>query len=299
MNVPVSQEDAIFRLSLSNRPFDVDALSEDKRKIKRFLNNNKSRTQSIEPESTQMPIMNPFMLQQAQQLQQQQQQQQQMHLQQQILLQQQQAQQQQQLVQAQQQRQQPQALLHQPLPPSNITITQPHMLIQPPLYDMNAFNGRTLPPNNLSPVPESTTNQSPQPPPLTQASQEFYALFREAGSAFLNSLKLSSNSQFQMSIPGKCLGHSIILPSKVHALTIEPEFPEQLKPEDQNRLSIVILQNNVRLNPPPATNPWTTVPLLKGTNLIKINITANVSQPDSALPEYKSQTYHLFVTQTW
>ncbi|KAI8088285.1 hypothetical protein BDF21DRAFT_491340 [Thamnidium elegans] len=295
--VPISQEDAVFRLSLSNRPFDVDSLSEDKRKIKRFLTNNKSRTQSMEPENSQMPIMNPYILQQAQQLQQQQQQQQQQHqqqmlLQQQILLQQQQQQQQLQRQQLKQQQQQP--LIHQQVPPLTTAMPQPHMLMQSPLYDINAFNGRVLP-NNLSPVPESSAQS--QNSPLNKASDEFYALFSKGG-FFLSGLKLSSNNnqQFDMSIPGKCLGHSIIVPAQVEGLVIQPEFPKELK-EEENRLSIVVLQNNVRLNT--VKDTWTTVPLVKGMNSIKINITANITQPDATLPEYKSQSYHLFITQTW
>ncbi|MBM6385813.1 MAG: hypothetical protein JSY10_17795 [Paenibacillus sp.] len=99
-----------------------------------------------------------------------------------------------------------------------------------------------------------------------------------------------------MSIPGKCLGHSIIVPAQVEGLVIQPEFPKELK-EEENRLSIVVLQNNVRLNT--VKDTWTTVPLVKGMNSIKINITANITQPDATLPEYKSQSYHLFITQTW
>ncbi|MBM6385812.1 MAG: hypothetical protein JSY10_17790 [Paenibacillus sp.] len=135
----------------------------------------------MEPENSQMPIMNPYILQQAQQLQQQQQQQQQQHqqqmlLQQQILLQQQQQQQQLQRQQLKQQQQQP--LIHQQVPPLTTAMPQPHMLMQSPLYDINAFNGRVLP-NNLSPVPESSAQS--QNSPLNKASDEFYALFSKGG----------------------------------------------------------------------------------------------------------------------
>jgi hypothetical protein len=101
-----------------------------------------------------------------------------------------------------------------------------------------------------------------------------------------------------MSIDGEYLGHSIVVPSQIETLVIQPDFPKELKAEE-NRLSITILQNNIRLNTSNAKDEWTTVPLSKGTNSIKINITANVTQPESTVPEYKSQVYHLFVTQTW
>jgi hypothetical protein len=190
LEVPVSQEDAIFRLNLSNRPFDVDALSEDKRKIKRLLTTtNKSRTQSMEPEhhhhNQQIPMPNPYLIQQQQHQQQQslqqqqaqaqaqvQAQQQQMMLQQQMLLQQQQQQQQQ--MQMQQQMQQQQMLQQQqmalPVPPL--------MMMQQPLYDMNTFaSGRS--PSNLSPFSDPN-GQSPRSP-LAKASKEFYALLRNGG----------------------------------------------------------------------------------------------------------------------
>lgn len=279
LGVPISQEDAVFRLSLSSRAFDVDALSEDKRKIKRFLTNNKSRTQSIEPENSQIPMINPYLLQQQQQ--QVQQAQQQMILQQQILLQQQQQQQQ----------------LQQMPPPAQqpMGMPQPQLMMQQPLYDINSFSSRPTPGATLSPLPE-TSVPSPKSP-LGKASKEFYALFRNGGS-FLNTMKLTAlnNEQFTMSIDGEYLGHSIVVPSKVQTLVIQPEFPKELK-EEEGRISITILQNNVRLNT--AKDAWTTVPLTRGTNAFKINITANITQPDSNIPEYKSQIYHLFITQTW
>lgn len=121
--------------------------------------------------------------------------------------------------------------------------------------------------------------------------------------SFLNGMKVSSinhKDQFSISIDGEYFGHSIVVPSQVEALVIQPEFPKELKAEEQ-RLSITILQNNIRLNNNGngSKDEWTTVPLSKGINSIKINITANITQPDSNMPEYKSQIYHLFVTQTW
>jgi hypothetical protein len=158
--VPVSQEDAVFRLNLMNRPFDVDALSEDKRKLKRFLSHNKSRTHSMEPD---------------QQLQQQLQQQQQA-----LLLQQQ--QQQAMLLQQQQQvllQQQQQQLLRQPMP------------LMMPQYDYAAANAATHVVNTAAShvanttansTAISTTDTTTPRSPLPKASKEFYALCQEEAS---------------------------------------------------------------------------------------------------------------------
>ncbi len=150
----------------------MDALSEDKRKIKRFLhnNNNKSRTQSMEPESAQIPMTNPYLLQQQQQQQQAQSQaqQQQMLMQQQILL---------------QQQQQQQMLMQQQMPPPvhpPLGMPQNYIMMQQPVYDINSFNGRS--PSNLSPFTD-TQGQSPRSP-LPKASKEFYALFRNGGKEY-------------------------------------------------------------------------------------------------------------------
>lgn len=108
----------------------------------------------------------------------------------------------------------------------------------------------------------------------------------------------SANSDyFDMNLDGEYFGHSIVVPSSVEALVIQPDFSKEIKAEE-DRLSITILQNNIRLNTS-TKNEWTTVPLIKGSNSIKINITANITQPESTMPEYKSQIYHLFITQTW
>lgn len=116
----------------------------------------------MEPESSQIPMINPYLIQQ-------QQAQQQMLLQQQILL----------------QQQQQQQLLHQQMPPlaqQSISMPQPQMIMQQPLYDINAFTGRSSS-ANISPIPE-TTVQSPKSP-LSKASKEFYALFRNGGKSYV------------------------------------------------------------------------------------------------------------------
>lgn len=116
---------------------------------------------------------------------------------------------------------------------------------------------------------------------------------------FINELKITSphNNTVSMTIDGEYTNHSVCVPSNVETLLIQPELVKALKAEER-RLSITVLQNNIKLNTPTLAE-WQTVPLTRGTNIIKINITANCTKPDSNIPEYKSKTYHLFVTRTW
>ncbi|KAL9560599.1 hypothetical protein PS6_000054 [Mucor atramentarius] len=322
--VPISQEDACFSLDLTSRPFDVDALSEDKRKIKRFLSSNKSRTQSIEPPTDhssaymlhQQQQQNPQQLLQQQVMLQQQQQQQQ------ILLQ----QQQQQILQQQQQQQQRMVP-----PPQQPQMGTPIMMMPPPSLPPPQQPQQAFDPNNnamatsnaaataaaavaaaaaaasavnanhrASPSIFSTDiNQLSPNSPLPKASKEFYATCQNELNLFINELKITSphNTTVNMSIDGEYTNHAVCVPSNVETLTIQPELVKALKAEEK-RLSVTVLQNNMKLNTP-LLSEWQTVPLTRGTNIIKINITANCTKPDSNIPEYKSKTYHLFVTRTW
>jgi hypothetical protein len=100
-----------------------------------------------------------------------------------------------------------------------------------------------------------------------------------------------------MEIAGDYFGHSITVPSKVHTINISPKLPKPLT-DYRGRIHITIIQNNVKLKH--HEDMWTSVPLSRGTqNAIRINITANITQPDSAMPEYTSQAYHLFINQSW
>ncbi|KAF1799619.1 hypothetical protein FB192DRAFT_1387647 [Mucor lusitanicus] len=327
--VPISQEDAVFSLDLTSRPFDVDALSEDKRKIKRFLSNNKSRTQSIEPPTDHTSA---YMLHHHHHPQQQQQTPQQL-LQQQVMLQQQQQQQQILLQQQQQQmlQQQQQQRLVSQAPSQQPHIGTPIMMMPPPslpppqqpqqqAFDANnnalaASNAASAAAavaaaaaavsaanntNRASPsVYSADVNQSSSNSPLPKASKEFYATCQNELNLFINELKITSphNATVNMTIDGEYTNHSVCVPSNVETLLIQPELVKALKAEER-RLSITVLQNNMKLNTPTLAE-WQTVPLTRGTNIIKINITANCTKPDSNIPEYKSKTYHLFVTRTW
>ncbi|KAG1152549.1 hypothetical protein G6F37_004143 [Rhizopus arrhizus] len=260
LGVPVSQEDAIMRLDLASRPFDVDALSEDKRKIKRFLTTSKSRTQSIEPDyhhhPYQQPMVHPLLLQQ------QQQQQQQTFLQSPFLM------------------PPPQSLPANvfPQPPPAMMSIPPNMMLQQP-----------------TPIIESPTEQPKLP--LGKASKEFYAVFTEEGVSYLDELRISGK-EFEQRFDGDYLGHSMAVSSDIQTLIIQTELLKPLKQEEK-RMMITVFQNNLKLNPTTKNHEWTTVPLNKGVNVIKIHVTANISQPESSLAEYKSQIYHLFITQAW
>lgn len=326
--VPISQEDTVFSLDLTSRPFDVDALSEDKRKIKRFLSNsNKSRTQSIEPPADHTSA---YMLHHHHHPQQQQQTPQQLlqqqimlqQQQQQLLLQQQQQQQQQQMLQQQQQPQQQQRMVAQaPTQPPHIGT--PIMMMPPPslpplqqqqqqVFDANtnamtASNAAAVAAAAAASAVNNTNRASPSiysadvnpNSPLPKASKEFYATCQNELNLFINELKITSpnNATVNMTIDVEYTNHSVCVPSNVETLLIQPELVKALKAEER-RLSITVFQNTLKLNTPTLAE-WQTMPLTRGVNIIKINITANCTRPDSNIPEYKSKTYHLFVTRTW
>lgn len=115
---------------------------------------------------------------------------------------------------------------------------------------------------------------------------------------FINELKLkSSDDVYNMTIDGEYLNHSLSVPASVELLNIEPDLAKPLRNEDR-RLKIVVLHNNTKLNTT-SLSDWQSIPLIKGFNVIKINITANSTKPDSHTPEYKSKLYQLFVTRNW
>jgi hypothetical protein len=115
---------------------------------------------------------------------------------------------------------------------------------------------------------------------------------------FLNHLKISSvdNDLVDITIDGDFPNHSVNVPASVETLKLEPQLTKVLKQEEK-RTNITVLQNNIKLNTEAAE--WQTIPLTRGTNIIKINITANCTRPESAMPEYKTKLYHLFVTRNW
>ncbi|KAI8147926.1 hypothetical protein BJV82DRAFT_664265 [Fennellomyces sp. T-0311] len=122
----------------------------------------------------------------------------------------------------------------------------------------------------------------------------------------LKSIQLeSSDKSFAMTLDGEVVGHSFTVPSKVDVMTIKPVL-DQVLISEHKRVSVAVLQNNGRLNmtqgsldatgDPPC---WQSAPLIRGLNTIKITITANVTKASGSMPEYRTQIYFLFITQTW
>lgn len=114
---------------------------------------------------------------------------------------------------------------------------------------------------------------------------------------YLDELKVCGK-EFEQIFDGDYLGHSMVVSSDTKTLDIQAELLKPLKTEEK-RMTITIFQNNLKLNTMAKNYEWKTAPLNKGVNIFKVHITANISQFESNLPEYKSQVYHLFITQTW
>ncbi|KAI8327234.1 hypothetical protein BD560DRAFT_418381 [Blakeslea trispora] len=283
--VPVSQEDAVFSLDLTQRHFDQDALSEDKRKSRRFLTTNKSRTHSIEPEQHAILQTAPYLVQPPSLLPPQPQQMLHHQMMQQRLL------------------QVPQQMMPMML--------QPAITNAPAMYDMNAYNAATAaaaavaaavnnnsnnPSTLYSPFSDPTTLNSTPKSPLDHASNEFYALCQHLD--VMEAIKISSIDQsVDMTMDGLYPNHSVDVPANVEQLTIQSQLVDIVKAESK-RLNITVSQNNIKLN---ATSEyeWQSVPLVKGLNVFKINVSANCTRPESIQPEFKSKVYHLFVTRIW
>jgi hypothetical protein len=81
------------------------------------------------------------------------------------------------------------------------------------------------------------------------------------------------------------------VPSDLETITITPHFPHE-----RNRFSIMVFHNNTKLD---AQNDTWTTPLVPGMNVIKVSVTVNLTPPDSNLPDFKSQLYHVFLQQSW
>ncbi|KAI9313309.1 Bromodomain-containing protein [Dichotomocladium elegans] len=117
------------------------------------------------------------------------------------------------------------------------------------------------------------------------------------------------DGSFSRSLGGTVVGHSLTVPSKVRILKIKPLIRDELLSEHK-RISIVMLQNNGKLNViessiDPCEHPlpsWESAPLQRGINTIKVTVTANVTKtntPNMVVPDYRTQVYFLFITQTW
>lgn len=121
----------------------------------------------------------------------------------------------------------------------------------------------------------------------------------------LTAISLASpDGKFSMTLDGGMIGHSVSVASDIEKIKIKPILEDILRSECQ-RISIAVLQNNGKLAPSEgsADDPscWTSTPLMKGLNTVKITVTANVTKSESAgaMPEYKTQVYVIFINQIW
>ncbi|KAI7874767.1 Bromodomain-containing protein [Lichtheimia hyalospora FSU 10163] len=158
-------------------------------------------------------------------------------------------------------------------------------------------------------LPLDTVIQTPeQNGHLPNASQSFFELF-STDIRDVRPLKeiviRSMNETYETTLVGNMIGHSVTVPRAVQVLKISPVLQQSLQDEPK-RISITVLQDNTKLDSTEATrndtHSWRSIPLHTGLNTIKISVTANVSTPNASgmvFPEYRTQVYILFITQSW
>ncbi|KAG0185397.1 hypothetical protein DFQ28_009395, partial [Apophysomyces sp. BC1034] len=146
-----------------------------------------------------------------------------------------------------------------------------------------------------------------QPPQLTEASPEYFDLFDDMDKEvrLLTAVTvIATKTSFRQTMNGDTMGHSVVVPSEVERIKIMPTLQQALRAESK-RVTITVLHNNCKLNLAEAevyaedNPPCWVASLSRGLNTIKINVTANITKPGVMAPDYKSQTYILFVTQIW
>ncbi|KAG2219089.1 hypothetical protein INT45_005820, partial [Circinella minor] len=163
--------------------------------------------------------------------------------------------------------------------------------------------------NGVSNEPTTMMMMNGQQPPLQMnedpsnlsTSSTFFDMFN-VDMRDLRPLKAiqleSSDKTLNTLLDGHVIGHSLTVSSKVDTITIKPILEQALLPEQQ-RISIAVLQNNNRLNMSGMEPSWQSAPLLRGLNTIKITVTANLTRAPNMMPDYRTQIYFLFITQTW
>ncbi|KAF7722312.1 hypothetical protein EC973_003463 [Apophysomyces ossiformis] len=171
----------------------------------------------------------------------------------------------------------------------------------------------TMPTDSLITIPDYNSFRAPlveppqhQLPQLTEASSEFFGLFDDMDKVRLlaNVTITATKTPFRQVMDGEMLGHSIIVPSEIDQIRIMPMIQQVLRGESK-RVTLTVLHNNCKLNVAEAEvyaedrPPCWIASLTRGMNTIKINVTANITKPGVMVPDYRSQTYILFVTQTW
>lgn len=113
----------------------------------------------------------------------------------------------------------------------------------------------------------------------------------------LDSVMLASDDEtFCMNLDGKQVGHSIVVPAHVASVHLTPKLPMAMDNE-RARVMIQVMHNTNNLVPQQlqATPPSWTTGLVFGMNVFKLIIMVNATTPTSPHPDYRTQTYHLFV----
>ncbi|KAI8370678.1 uncharacterized protein BYT42DRAFT_98580 [Radiomyces spectabilis] len=259
--VPESQEADVMRLSLTDRPFDASGSSADERRRNK-RGSSKPRMQSIEPDMMRPPRQYIQMGPMS--------------------------------VMAP-----PPMMMPTPLPPPNppfptemmAPYVQPSPIAQAPIQEPMQEMRR-------SPMIIDQAHHR-----LPTASPAFYEFFQYGTNKLqlLSKVCIAANKTLDWTVNGDFTGHSLTLPSRVDTITICPFLSDTLRTHNQ-RVSIAILQNNCKLNMEAEPNDppsWKSAPLLRGMNTFKINVTVNITMSETMAPEYRSQVYHLFITQTW
>ncbi|KAI7862347.1 hypothetical protein BDF14DRAFT_1886160 [Spinellus fusiger] len=203
--------------------------------------------------------------------------------------------------------------------PSQLRMQMPHVTPSYPVPDRTVFtmsHGARLPAERIAQEVYMRMNstvennfQMQHDPSLAQissASLKFFQVFHSDMHKvrMLNNTTITSTDQpFSISVKGDYMGHSMTLPSKIQTIKIMPNLLQVLRTEHK-RVAITVLQNNNKLKLIEESNQDTISPcwistLSKGMNTIKINITANITQPETIIPDYRSQTYVLFIVSAW
>ncbi|KAI8088928.1 uncharacterized protein BX664DRAFT_314179 [Halteromyces radiatus] len=116
----------------------------------------------------------------------------------------------------------------------------------------------------------------------------------------LDSITLTANdTDFTMYLDGEQVGHSAVIPSTIDKLRLTPKLPTAISKE-LGRVIIQVIHNSNNLTAQHEQNittgsPYWIMPLSPGMNIVKMIIVVNATAPDATLPDYRTQTYHLFL----
>ncbi|SAL95014.1 hypothetical protein [Absidia glauca] len=143
--------------------------------------------------------------------------------------------------------------------------------------------------------PQALPNQ-----PISQINADFMQLINKDSSQvrLLDSVMLASDdaAAFRMNLDGNKVGHSLVIPAHVASVRLTPKLPLAMDKE-RARVMIQVMHNANNLAPQQiqAAPPSWSTRLMYGMNVFKLIIMVNATTPTSPHPDYRTQTYHLFV----